>query len=265
MSEEKLRKLVDNRVPGLLLILVTFGIIEFGILVVCIAFSSNQDIVKIYNPENEVVYENEYNITHIREFKRAYGIANFKNDGFTLTRLKKENKFPTRAWIALSICIPLMLILFTAFIVKVFEDMFHSRKKPEEKEASQDDETQASDFEETKFEKLFSTLGRLNIYSLAATVLLIAFLFWMIPDLLVYVGKISYQTISELKWVILGIILLGGVYFIIKAILAHKTKNEIIRQQADIQKNRDRLAMEAKLELKLLDKKKIELLGNKPE
>jgi len=255
MSEEKLRKLVDNRVPGLFLILVTFAVIEFGILVVCVAFSSNQDIVKIYNAENEVVYENEYNLIHIKEFKRAYGIKNFKDAGFVLTRLKKENKFPTRAWIALSICIPLVLILFTAFIIKVFEDMFQSSKKTEKKEETNDEETVASDFEETKFEKLFSTLGRLNIYSLATTILLIAFLYWMVPDLLVYVGKISYQTISELKWVILGIILLGGIYFIVKAVLAHKTRNEIIRQQADIQKNRDRLAIEAKLEIKLLDKK----------
>ncbi len=264
MNEEKLRKLVENRVPGLFLILVTFGIIEFGILVVCVAFSSNQDIVKIYNSENEIVYENEYNITHIKEFKKAYGIKNFKDDGFVLTRLQKENKFPTRAWISLSICIPLVVILFTAFIIKVFEDMFQSPKKTEEKEHAGDNERPASDFEETKFEKLFSTLGRLNIYSLATTILLIAFLFWMVPDLLVYLGRISYQTISELKWVILGIILLGGLYFIVKAILAHKTRNEIIRQQADIQKNRDRLAMEAKLELRLLEKK-TELLENKPK
>jgi|GEM_PF-1221822 len=265
MSEEKLRKLIDNRVPGLVLILVIFGIIEFGILIVCIAFSANQDIVRIYNAENQMVYENEYNITHIREFKRACGISNFKDAGFTVTRLKQENKFPTRAWIALSICIPLIVVLFTAFIIKVFEDIFHSPRKKDNQEDIKNKENEeaasgepggetVSDFEETKFEKLFSTLGRLNIYSLAATVLLIALLLWMVPDLLVYVGKISYETISELKWVILGIILLGGIFGIVKTILAHKTQNEIIRQQAEIQKNRDRLAMEAKLELSLMEK-----------
>jgi len=261
MREEKLGKLVDKRIPGLFSILVTFAAIEFGILLVCLAFSPSRDIVKIYNADKQVIYENDYNLTHIKEFKRAYGIKKLKENGFVLTRLKKENQFPIRAWIALSICIPLIVILFTAFIIKVFEDMFPSSKrtqglkkqegKGKEKDEEQED-TPSPDFEESKFEKLFSTLGRLNVYSLGTTILVIAFLYWMVPDLLVFVGKISYQTISELKWVILGIILLVGLYLIIRSILAHKTRTEIIRQQADIQKNRDRLAIEAKLEMQLL-------------
>ena len=259
MREEKLGKLVDKRVPGLFSILVTFAAIEFGILLVCLAFSPSRDIVKIYNADKEVIYENEYNLTHIKEFKKAYGIKKLKENGFVLTRLKKENQFPVRAWIALSICIPLILILFTAFIIKVFEDMFPSPKrtqvsKKQGKKEEGEGDTSLPDFEETKFEKLFSTLGRLNVYSLGTSILVIAFLYWMVPDLLIFVGKISYQTVSELKWVILGIILLGGLYLIIKSILAHKTRTEIIRQQADIQKNRDRLAIEAKLEIKLLGK-----------
>ena len=252
MSEEKLRKLVDNRVPGLFAILVIFAGLEFGILVICMAFSGNQDIVKIYNPQNELIYENAYNLNHIKEFKTVTGITDFKDSGFVLTRLKKQNSFPTRAWIALSICIPLILILFTAFVIKVFEDMFNSKKDNSEKQKKS---ASQSDFEETRFEKLFSTLGRLNIYSLGTTVLAAAFLYWMVPDLLVYVGKISIQTISELKWVILGIALAGSLYLIIKAILSYKTRKEIIRHQTEIQKNRDRLAIEAKRETILLDEK----------
>jgi hypothetical protein len=48
-------------------------------------------------------------------------------------------------------------------------------------------------------------------------------------------------------------VLFGGAYMILKAFLSYKTKNEIIKQQADIQKNRDRLVIEAKLEKKLLE------------
>jgi hypothetical protein len=250
MSEKKLRELVENHVPGLSLIISIFALLEFGILMVCMAYSSNQDMVKIYNPNNKLVYEDAYNIGYISEFKKIYGIENFKEEGFVVTRVGIENKFPTRAWIALSICVPLVLILFVVFIVKVFADVFHSKK---ENEVENETNKPASDFEETKFEKLFSTLGRLNIYSLGSTVILIAFLYWMVPDLLVYLGKISYQTISELKWVLLGLVLFGGVYMIIKAFLSYKTKNEIIKHQAEIQKNRDRLVIEAKLERKLLE------------
>jgi hypothetical protein len=250
MSDKKLREIVENHVPGLFLILSVFAMLEFGILVVCVVYSGNQDVVKIYSPNNEVIYEDVYNMSYITEFKKLYGIENFKEEGFVVTRVGIDNKFPTRAWIALSICVPLVLILFVVFIVRVFADVFYSKKADE---AVKKKEKQSSDFEETKFEKLFSTLGRLNVYSLGCTVIFIAFFYWMVPDLLVYLGKISYQTVSELKWVILGVVLLGGTYMIVTAFLSHKTKNEIIRQQAEIQKNRDRLVIEAKLEKKLLE------------
>ncbi len=112
MSEEKLRELVDKHVPGLFVIIVVFALIEFGILLACVTYSANQDTVKIFNQNNEIVYENSYNLTHITEFKKIYGIENFKDAGFTVTRVKVDTKFPTRAWISLSICIPLVLILF---------------------------------------------------------------------------------------------------------------------------------------------------------
>ncbi|MDD9305171.1 MAG: hypothetical protein HUK40_23700 [Desulfobacter sp.] len=250
MSDKKLRELVENHVPGLFVIIVVFAIIEFGILLACVAYSANQDMVKIYGKNNEPLYENVYNLSHINEFKKLYGIDNFQESGFVLTRMTIENKFPTRAWIALSVCVPLVLILFVVFIVKVFEDMFHSQKENTRKKDDPDPE-----FEETRFEKLFSTLGRLNIYALGTTVILTAFLFWMVPDLLVYLGKVSYETISELKWVILGIILLGGLYLIFKAYFSYKTKIQIIKHQAVIQQHRDRLAIEAKTEKKRLEDK----------
>jgi len=252
MSDKKLRELVENHVPGLFLIISIFALIEFGILMGCVASSANQNVVKIFNSNNELVYEDVYNMSYITEFKKISGIENFKEEGFVVTRVGIDNKFPTRAWIALSICVPLILILFVVFIVKVFADVFHSKKEEEEERIKGN---KGTDFEETRFEKLFSTLGRLNIYSLGCTVILIAFLYWMVPDLLAYIGKISYQTLSELKWVILGVVLFGGVYMIINAFLSHKTKNEIIKQQAEIQKNRDRLAIENKFEKKLLEDK----------
>jgi len=250
MNDKKLREIVEYHVPDLFLILSIFAIIEFAILMVCIVYSANQDIVKIYNSDNVIVYEDAYNMSYITEFKKIYGIENFKDEGFVVTRVGIDNKFPTRAWIALSICVPLVLILFVAFIVKVFADVFHLTKEDGEGDKKS---KLNSYFEETKFEKLFSTLGRLNVYSLGCTVIFIAFLYWMVPDLLIYMGKISYQTISELKWIILGVVLFGGAYMILKVFLSYKTKNEIIKQQAEIQKNRDKLAIEAKLEKKLLE------------
>ncbi|MBG0779271.1 MAG: hypothetical protein H0S81_05030 [Desulfotignum balticum] len=252
MSEQKLRKLVEKRIPGLVYIITVFAMIEFGILVACMVTAANQTRVTVYDASQTLVYEDIYNADALAEFRRVSGIENFKDEGFTVARTLVEKPFPTRTWIALSICVPLLLILFVAFVVRVFEDVFLFRKKAPDKSSSDD---RKFDFEETRFEKLFSTLGRLNIYSLGATVIIAAFLFWMVPDLLITIGKISYQTISQLKWVLLSLILVGGIYVIVQAILSHKTKITIIEQQSEIQKNRDRLTIEARLETRLLKDK----------
>ncbi|HKJ99316.1 MAG TPA: hypothetical protein VJ959_10375 [Desulfotignum sp.] len=250
MSEQRLRKLIEKRVPGLFYIIFIFAMVEFGILMICVVSAANQTLVKVYDQDSTIVYEDIYSADALTEFKHIYGINNFKDEGFVVTRILVDNKFPTRTWIALSICIPLVLILFVVFVVRVYEDVFHLKKNQPESRTRHNSEF---DFGETKFEKLFSTLGRLNIYSLGATIIAAAFLYWMVPDLLVYIGKISYQTISQLKWVLLCMVLLGGIYFIVKAFLSYKTKITILQQQTDIQKNRDRLAIEARFETKLLE------------
>ncbi|MFO7910622.1 MAG: hypothetical protein R6V15_00505 [Desulfotignum sp.] len=250
MSEQRLKKLIEKRVPGLFYIIFIFAMVELGILMICVVSAANQTLVKVYDQDRAIVYEDIYSAEALAEFKLIYGIKNFRDEGFVVTRVLVDNKFPTRTWIALSICIPLVLILFVVFVVRVYEDVFHLKKNRPESGTRDNPEF---DFEETKFEKLFSTLGRLNIYSLGATIIAAAFLYWMVPDLLVYIGKISYQTISQLKWVLLCMVLLGGIYFIIKAFLSYKTKITILQQQSDIQKNRDRLAIEARFGTKLLE------------
>lgn len=157
MSEQKLRKLVEKKIPGLFYIISVFTMIEFGILVACMVTASNLTLVTVYDPGQTVVYEDVYNADSLAEFRRVSGIENFKEEGFT--------------------------------VVRVFEDVFLTKKKSSEKS---DTEPREFDFEETRFEKLFSTLGRLNIYSLGSTVIVGAFLFWMVPDLLVYIGRISF-------------------------------------------------------------------------
>lgn len=258
MSQEKLQGFVEKKVPGLFYILITFAMIEFGILMICLLLSGNQDVIRVYNTANTLVYEDKYDTTALNEFKTVSGIKNFKDEGFVVTRTVIEDKFPTRSWIALSVCVPIVLILFVVFIVRVFEDVFRPKKK---NQSTTEKSQPTSDFDETRFEKLFSTLSRLNIYALGAMIILVGFLYWMIPDLLIYLGKISYQTISELKWIIICLVIFGSIYLVFRTFLSYKTKTEIIRQQSEIQKNRDRLTIENKSKGQLLENKHADNTG----
>lgn len=245
MSEKKLRNFVDSHMPGLFSIVTTFIIIEIIIFLICLVQTTDRDMVKITNSDNEIIYEDRYNAIDISEFKRLYGIRSFKEEGYTIKMYEIDNKFPTRAWIALSVCVPMIFTMFTVFLTRVFKDIFQpkntrKRKKTQNKEGP---------FEKTRLEKLFSTIERLNVYSLGFAVILFAFLYWVIPDLLIYVSKVSFQTIAELKWVILGLVVFAGAFLILKMILSYKTKVQIIKQEAEIQKNRDFLSIEHKVDV----------------
>lgn len=254
MSEERLKKTIEDRIPGLFYMISIFALIEIGILAVCLWLGANQEWVTIYNPEKEIIYEGVYNQIRTTEFKSIYGIENYREEGYEIIRKTIDKPFPTRTWIALSICVPLVPIFFIVFLIRAFEDIFGTKKSKEEdgaKEEKHSDENKI--FEESRFEKLFSSIGRLSIYSLGAIVMLAAFFFWMVPDLLIAVGRISVHTILQLKWIILAIVVVGGIILILKTIFAYNTRKEIIRQQAEIQKYRDQLAMSSSLERKLLE------------
>ncbi len=271
MSEERLKKIIDGRIPGLLYMISIFVLVELGILAVCLYLGSDQEMVTIYNPEKKIIYEGSYNQIRNTEFKNLYGIKDYKQEGYEIIRTTINKQFPTRTWIGLSICVPLVPIFFIVFLIRAFEDVFDTKKSKEEddtKGKKQPEENKI--FEETRFEKLFSSLGRLNIYSLGAIVMLAAFFFWMVPDLLIAVGRISVQTILQLKWIILAIVVVGGIILILRTIFAYKTRKEIIQQQTEIQKYRDQLAMHSSLEIKLLEGRSVldpsdQLPGPRPE
>lgn len=272
MSEERLNKMIEGRFPGLFYMISIFALIEIAILMVCLYLAADQEWVTIYNPEKKIIYEGVYNEIRTTDFKRTYGIKNYKEEGYEIIRKTIDRPFPTRTWIALSVCVPLVPIFFVVFLIRAFDDVFGTKKSTGEdgdaKEEKHSDENKI--FEETRFEKLFSSLGRLNIYALGAIVMLSAFFFWMVPDLLIVVGRISVHTILQLKWIILALVVVGGIILILRTIFAYKTQKEIIRQQTEIQKYRDQLAMTSSLERKLLEDKSIldppdQLPGPPPE
>ncbi|HKL80919.1 MAG TPA: hypothetical protein VJ879_00250 [Desulfobacter sp.] len=270
MSEERLKKIIEGRIPGLFYMISIFALIEIGILAVCMWLGANQEWVTIYNPEKEIIYEGVYNQIRTTEFKSVYGIENYREEGYEIIRKTIDKPFPTRTWIALSVCVPLVPIFFIVFLIRAFEDLFGTKKSKDEDAKEEKHSNENEIFEESRFEKLFSSIGRLSIYSLGAIAMLAAFFFWMVPDLLIAVGRISVQTILQLKWIILAVVVIGGIILILKTIFAYGTRKEIIRQQAEIQKYRDQLAMHSSLERKLLEDNSVldppeQLSGPPPE
>src|SRR6056297_504512 len=172
MSEERLKKIIEGRIPGLFYMISIFALIEIGILAVCMWLGANQEWVTIYNPEKEIIYEGVYNQIRTTEFKSVYGIENYREEGYEIIRKTIDKPFPTRTWIALSVCVPLVPIFFIVFLIRAFEDLFGTKKSKDEDAKEEKHSNENEIFEESRFEKLFSSIGRLSIYSLGAIAML---------------------------------------------------------------------------------------------
>ncbi|MGM0653995.1 MAG: hypothetical protein ACQETR_01520 [Thermodesulfobacteriota bacterium] len=111
--------------------------------------------------------------------KACTALKNYREKGYEIIRKTINNPFPTRTWIALSVCVPLVPIFFIVFLIPAFEGLFGIKK---------------SKWEPSLCLRLF---------------------FWMVPDLLIAVGRISVHTILQLKWIIPAIVVVGGIILIV--------------------------------------------------
>src|SRR6056297_2560223 len=104
--------------------------------------------------------------------KACTALKNYREKGYEIIRKTIDNPFPTRTWIALSVCVPLVPIFFIVFLIPAFEDVFGTKKSKDEDAKEEKHSNENEIFEESRFEKLFSSIGRLSIYSLGAIAML---------------------------------------------------------------------------------------------
>jgi hypothetical protein len=91
---------------------------------------------------------------------------------------------------------------------------------------------------EYRFEKIIAAISKFNIFIIGFFIFLAVFLYWIIPNLIVYIGRTGTETIIRYKWIFLavGIVFLGLFIWIIylRYLLAKKT----IDRQVEIDKYR---------------------------
>ena len=93
-----------------------------------------------------------------------------------------------------------------------------------------------------RLETLMAGISRLNIFAIGFLVLLAMFTYWVVPNLILYIGQVGMDTIMRYKWFFLAValIILGIMVWIIylRYLLAKKT----IDSQTEVEKFRLQLA-----------------------
>jgi len=80
---------------------------------------------------------------------------------------------------------------------------------------------------EYRFEKIIAAISRFNIFAIGFLIFLAVFLYWVIPDLIVYLGRVGTESVARYKWIFLSaaVIFLGLIIWMIylRYLLAKKT------------------------------------------
>jgi hypothetical protein len=205
---------------------------------VAVTKSGNKSVLEIRNTRGEVVYEADgsYLSTFDQEvFEKTFGpLTNFE-----VRRVTREVLFPFRAWFTAALGLPLGGMLVFAFVVRAFVAVFHGDKKPIETEAPS-----ARQGYINRVERVLDKIGRLNIFTIGFFLFLGVIGYWIIPNVIVYVGKLGVETLHRYKWVFLGgVLVLIGV-FVWVIYLRYLLAKKHIESRAELDKYRLRLEFE---------------------
>ena len=90
------------------------------------------------------------------------------------------------------------LVLLVAFLARVFLDLFYGGTKENRAEGD-------SQNEGARLRSSFLLSNRFSIFHAGLVILTGAILFWLIPDFLLNVAKISMSAVKEFKWLLPGL------------------------------------------------------------
>ena len=218
-----------------LFILIGVGIflIELEIFAVAALNSGRKSWMQIKDKNGNVINMTEGN--SLSSFNKYYFEKTFGPlSQYQVNWITRDVPFPFRAWFAAAIGIPVGAMLLFAFITRAFAALIYGdRTTPD-----LSDETDAISAPATRIEALLAGVSRLNIFTIGFLALLAVFTYWVVPNLIQYVGHLGVDTVIRFKWFFMTTagIVLGIVLWIIylRYLLAKKT----IDSQMEIEKFR---------------------------
>ena len=222
-----------------LFILIGVGIflIELEIFAVAAINSGRKSWMQIKDKNGNIIHMSEGN--SLSSFNKYYFEKTFGPlSQYQVNWITKDEPFPFRAWFAAAIGIPVGAMLLFAFITRAFAALIYGDRT----ESDLSDGADVVSAPANRIEALLAGVSRLNIFTIGFLTLLAVFTYWVVPNLIQYVGKLGVDTVIRFKWFFMTVagVLLGTALWIIylRYLLAKKS----IDSQIEIEKYRLQLA-----------------------
>ena len=238
MKTTRISNLIQENKTLFIIIIVGLFLLELEIFALAAMKSGRQSWLQVIDANGNVIHETSGK--NLSEFNKYYFEKTFGPLENYQVRLKtRDNPFPFRAWFVAAIGLPVGAMLLFGFVVKAYVAIFHGS------ELEGDDSTPASEpGVESRLESILYRISRMNIFIIGFLVFVGVISYWIIPNMITFIGRTGIDTIIRFKWVfiVLGAVIVGvGVWIVyLRYLLAKKS----IESQTEIEKHR--LALEYK-------------------
>ncbi|MDM8524610.1 hypothetical protein QUF80_14675 [Desulfococcaceae bacterium HSG8] len=233
MSKKNVASLIIENKTVLIVIAIALFLIELEIFAVAAMKSGRDYKLQFYNDQGNLIHETDGK--SLSDFNKYYFEKTFGPAEQYEVRLVKEDKpFPFRAWFVAAVGIPIGIILLFAFVVKAYISLFYGDEAPDEPDMKKVEYS-------TRLEKIVGSISGFNIFAIGFLVFLVIISYWIIPEVVIYLGKLGEETILKYKWFFFSVIgvVFGTLAWVIylRYLLAKKT----IDSQTEVDKFRMQL------------------------
>lgn len=226
-----------------LFVIIAIGLfmIELQILAVAVLHSGRKSLLQVLDDKKNIIYEVDGK--NLNDFDRYFFEKIFGPlEQYQVRNITREVPFPFRAWFAAAVGVPIGMILLFSLIVKAYVALFYGEEKKEDESGSRTTEPK------TRFDGALAWVGKLNIFIIGLLVFMAVFAYWVVPNMIVYVGRIGIETLTRYKWIFLSVALMALVIIAWIIYLRYLLAKKTIESHAEVEKHR--------IQLELLEYKK---------
>jgi len=233
-----------------LLFIIAFFLFALELVIFINAFmqSGDHSKIQVLNNHDEVVYESDEN--KLYQFDRYYFEKNFGPlENYKKRRLHIVNSFPFRGWMISAIGIPVGFMLVLGFIFKTWAVFFRGEKPVYENNNRNGTNERISP--SNRFEQIIVMVSDMNIFVLGFFIVAALFLYWVLPDMIMFISRMGLETIIRFKWFFIGVFLtIAGLfswfiylrYLLARKAIESRTEIEKIKLQIIHETNNEEIA-----------------------
>lgn len=225
-----------------LLIVITIGIIllEVEIFAFAAMKTGRKSSLHILDQQGTLIHVTDGD--NLSTFNKYYFEKTFGPlDQYQVRLVTQEQPFPFRAWFTAALGIPIGAVLLFGFIVRAYLTIIHGDTRPDQSDKARDKYTAPHG----RFMKIIDRTRRLNIFIFGLVIFLVTVSYWIVPNVIAYLGKAGLNTLVRYKEIFLTVMGLLTAIVVWIIYLRYLLAKKSIASQTEIQKYRLQLEMTA--------------------